>query len=656
MTDTYNSGAIQVLRELEPVKKRPGMYTDVSCPNHLLQEVIDNCVDEAMSGHADRVNIVFHSNGSVSVEDNGRGMPVDLHPTEKKSGVEVIMETLHAGGKFDNKSYGFSGGLHGVGISVVNALSEKLTVDVKRQGKRYHIEYQHGIKQGPLCVIKGEKLAASDTGTRVTFMPAAQYFDSIHFQKGRLLELLKGKALLCPGVTIEVLEEESGHVTVFQFDDGIASFLKEQPLAEEAVSDWFFLGEHKQEEPAIEFSWGCFFSESKSQLNKPYVNLIPTPLGGTHLNAFRQGVHDALVEFGTLHNLLPKNIKMQPDDSFSHVNYVISLKMHDPVFAGQTKERLASRDCAGMISKSIKDALGIFLNANLDVANAVFKLALKNAQSRLRAAQKVERKELGKAMAIPGKLTDCDNDDRESTELFVVEGDSAGGSAKQARDRNTQAVMPLRGKILNSWEVSPDTLLKSEEINNIASAIGVDPNSDDLTGLRYGKICILADADSDGLHIASLFSILFIKHFPAVVEAGRLFVAMPPLYRIDIGKEVFYALDDKERDVILRKQEKKGKRNINVQRFKGLGEMNPDQLRDTTLDPVSRRLVQLTMPDPEGLEMVDRLFSKKRSEDRKLWITERSEQAARQKESATQSEPRPALQDNNDNQMELSYE
>lgn len=640
MSDAYNSESISVLRDLEPVKKRPGMYTDVSCPNHLLQEVIDNSVDEALSGHATHITITFHADGRASVEDNGRGMPVDLHPTEGKSGVEVILETLHSGGKFDQKSYGFSGGLHGVGISVVNALSASLHVEIKRQGKRFEIHYLDGVKQAPLAPVKGEKYAANDTGTRVTFLPAAQYFDSLSFQKNRLLDLIKGKALLCPGVTITVIEEEAQRTHVFQFDDGIASFLREQDGADEAVAEWFFLGEHKQASPAMEFSWGCFITESRSQLSKPYVNLIPTPLGGTHLNAFRQGFHDALLEYATLHSLLPKNIKLQPDDIFPHVNYVISLKMHDPIFAGQTKERLASRDCASMISKGVKDNLSLFLNANLDTAEAVFKLALKNAQTRLKAAKKIERKELGKAMALPGKLTDCDAEDRELTELFVVEGDSAGGSAKQARDRRTQAIMPLRGKILNSWEVPPEELLKSEEIHNIAAAIGVDPNSEDLSGLRYGKICVLADADSDGLHIASLFTALFLRHFPAVVSAGRLYIAMPPLYRIDIGKEVFYALDNKERDDILKKQAKKGKKDINVQRFKGLGEMNPDQLRETTLDPVTRRLVKLSLPDPEGMEMVDRLFAKKRAEDRRTWISTKSEIMAQQilSEAKTQRE------------------
>lgn len=654
MSQAYNSDAIQVLRDLEPVKKRPGMYTDTSCPNHLLQEVVDNSIDEALSDHASLVSVIFHKNGSVSVEDNGRGMPVDIHPDEKKSGVEVILETLHSGGKFNNQSYGFSGGLHGVGVSVVNALSSFLRVEIKRKGKRHFIEYEHGIKRAPLQAIKGEKLDVADTGTKVLFQPAEQYFDTISFNKPQFLELVKGKALLCPGVTISVYDEASDKTYSFQFDDGVQTFLQDMPNADQAVENWFFLGEHKQDNPNMEFSWGCFISEGKSQLNKPYVNLIPTPLGGTHLNAFRQGVHDAIVEFGTLHNLVPKNVKMQPDDIFSHVNYVISLKMHDPVFAGQTKERLASRDCTGMINKAVKDAMGIYMNAHIDTGMAVFKLALKNAQSRLRTAQRVERKELGKSLGIPGKLTDCENKDRESTELFVVEGDSAGGSAKQARDRSTQAVMPLRGKILNSWEVSPEDILKSEEINNIASAIGVDPNSDDLSGLRYGKICILADADSDGLHIASLFSILFIKHFPAVVAAGRLYVAMPPLYRIDAGKEFFYALDDSERDGIVRKLEKKGKRDIKIQRFKGLGEMNPDQLRDTTLDPVSRRLIQLQMPDPEGLEMADRLFSKKHTEARRRWIAERSEAAALN--SAQQEPEQGGSQTATESQMELNYE
>lgn len=629
MSNTYDSNSISVLRELEPVKKRPGMYTDVSCPNHLLQEVVDNSIDEALSGHATKVSIIFHKDGSASVIDDGRGMPVDIHPTEKKSGVEVILETLHAGGKFDQKSYGFSGGLHGVGISVVNALSSRLEVGIKRNGKRYFIAYQHGEKTQPLSVVPGEKFEKSETGTSVRFWPAAQYFDTLSFHRGRFLDLIKGKALLCPGVTIEVTEEDSGHITIFHFEDGVRSYLQDQPLSPEAIDQWFFVGEHVQKEPTMEFSWGMFFTESRSQLGKAYVNLIPTPLGGTHLNAFRLGVYDAISEYAELHNLLPKNIKLQAEDIFPHVHYVISLKMHDPIFAGQTKERLASRDCASMISKSIKDHLSIYLNANIGTASQIFKLALNNAQSRLKTAKKIERKELGKAMALPGKLTDCDAENRDLTELFVVEGDSAGGSAKQARDRRTQAVMPLRGKILNSWEVSPETILASEEIHNIAAAIGVDPNSEDISGLRYGKICILADADSDGLHIASLFTGLFIKHFPAVVKSGRLYVAMPPLYRIDIGKDVYYALDDQERDERLAILRKKSSKDVNIQRFKGLGEMNPDQLRETTLDPVTRRLVQLTFPDTEGVEVLDMLFAKKRSPERREWIAQRSNEQAK---------------------------
>lgn len=642
MSQDYNSNAITVLRDLEPVKKRPGMYTDVSCPNHLLQEVIDNSVDEALSKYASLVEVTFHKDGSASVQDNGRGMPVDLHPVEKKSGVEVILETLHSGGKFDQKSYGFSGGLHGVGISVVNALSETLHVSIKRNGKRYSISYNNGNKTGPLTIVKGETFNKSDTGTLVHFLPAAKYFDSVAFQRARLIDLMKGKALLCPGVTIRIYEEDSDKETLFCFDNGIESFLHEQPLSEEAVSKWFFIGEHKQAEPVMEFSWGVFFTESKSQLSKCYVNLIPTPLGGTHLNAFRQGVHEAILEFATLHNLLPKNVKLQPDDIFPHLNFVISLKMHDPIFAGQTKERLASRDCATMVSKGIKDHLSLYLNANLDTAELIFKIALSNAQTRLRAAKKIERKELGKAMALPGKLTDCDAEERDLTELFVVEGDSAGGSAKQARDRRYQAVMPLRGKILNSWEVSPEEILASEEIHNIAAAIGVDPNSDDLSGLRYGKICILADADSDGLHIASLFTALFIKHFPSVVDAGKLYVAMPPLYRIDIGKDVFYALDPQERDDIVAKQKKKHNTQVNIQRFKGLGEMNPDQLRETTLDPVTRRLVQLNLPDPGGMEVMDLLLSKKRASHRRDWIASRSAEAA-QRASHSDNEETPKI-------------
>lgn len=615
----YKSDDVEVLKGLAPVQKRPGMYTDTERPNHLAQEVIDNSVDEAISGHADKVVVRLTKDGYLSVEDNGRGMPVDEHSEEKKSGVEVILDTLHAGGKFSGKSYGFSGGLHGVGISVVNALSEDLNVTVKRDGGVYHINYKDGVKTSSLKKIG--TCPKRDRGTTVSFKPNPKYFDNIKFDRQSLFNLLRGKAILCSGLTIEFHDELSDASEVFYYQNGIKEFIDiEADFDETAVAGFLFEGKHAKEDMEIE--WACFWAEEGTSLQHAYVNLIPTVQGGTHVNALKSGLFDGVKEYADFHSNVPRKIVLSKEDVWKNINFVVSLKMRDPKFAGQVKEKLSSRECNPFIVSIIKDALSLYLSQHIENADKLMELFINNASLRQKTSVKVERKKLGKSIALPGKLTDCDNDNRDDCELFVVEGDSAGGSAKGARDRNFQAILPLRGKILNSWEADQSKLNASEEIKNITSAIGVDTNSDDLSGLRYGKICILADADSDGLHIATLFIALFVRHLKAVVEAGHLYVAMPPLYRIDIGKHVFYALDNIEKDRILeRAQKDKLRGEISVLRFKGLGEMNPRQLKETTLDPNTRRLVQLRMPDEdETVDAMNMLLVKKRSSDRRKWI------------------------------------
>ncbi len=614
----YNSQQIKVLKGLEAVQKRPGMYTDTNKPNHLGQEVIDNSVDEAMSNYATSIKIDIYKDGSLKVEDDGRGMPTDMHPEEGKTGVEVILEDLHSGGKFEEGSYDFSGGLHGVGISVVNALSSTLDVTVFKNGGEYQISYIDSVKQSTLKKVG--KCAKTKHGTIVHFKPNPIYFDSAEFQLTGLMKLIKGKAILCKGLTVTVYNEFTDEETVFHYDDGLAAYLGDQSSYSEAIAGVTFSGELNTDVNQLE--WGCYWTECTSEIQESYVNLIPTVRGGTHTNALRQGLLVGFKEYCENHNLLPKNIKLSPEDVWRNINFVFSFKMKDPRFDGQTKERLSSRDCIPFITTTLKDSLSTYLNNNHEAVKELVEYILANAQSRIRSAIKVERKKLGKSIALPGKLTDCRTSTREDAELFVVEGDSAGGSAKQARDKVNQAILPLRGKILNTWEVDSVKIMSSEEVNNIASAIGVDPNSDDLSSLRYGKICILADADSDGLHIAVLFITLFIKHFRAVVNAGHLFVAMPPLYRIDVGKQVFYALDDSEKESTLAKiQKEKLKGEVNVQRFKGLGEMNPPQLFETTLDPVSRRLVRLEIQDDELTDnVIDMLLSKKRAASRREWL------------------------------------
>ena len=627
MTTNYSANEITVLKDLEPVQLRPGMYTDTTRPNHLAQEVIDNSVDEALAGFATKIEVILHKDQSIEVTDNGRGMPVDIHPVEKVSGVEVIMSKLHAGGKFSNKNYTFSGGLHGVGISVVNALSERVDVTVKRNGEVYKIAFENGKKVEDLTVIG--TCGRRTTGTTVHFKPNPKYFDSEKFSVSRLRHLLRAKAVLCSGLEIKFIDKVNDTEDTWLYQDGLNDYLMEAVNGLVTLPEQPFIGEFKGEKEAV--SWALLWlPEGGELIGESYVNLIPTALGGTHVNGLRQGLLDAMREFCEFRNLLPRGVKLTADDLWDRCAYVLSLKMQDPQFAGQTKERLSSRQSAVFIGGVVKDAFSLWLNQNVQTAELLADMAISSAQRRLRAAKKVVRKKLVSGPALPGKLADCSSQDLNLTELFLVEGDSAGGSAKQAREREYQAILPLRGKILNTWEVSPEQVLASQEVHDIAVALGIDPDNDDLSQLRYGKVCILADADSDGLHIATLLCALFLRHFPKLVEQGHVYVAMPPLYRIDLGKEVFYALDESEKEAILdRLKGKKGK--PNVQRFKGLGEMNPMQLRETTMDPNTRRLVQLTFEaqgeeSQETIETMDMLLAKKRAEDRKNWLQAKGDQ------------------------------
>ena len=627
MTTNYSAQEITVLKDLEPVQIRPGMYTDTTRPNHLAQEVIDNSVDEALAGFATKVEVILHADQSLEVIDNGRGMPVDIHPTEGVSGVEVILTKLHAGGKFSNKNYEFAGGLHGVGISVVNALSERVDIQVKRNGEVYKIAFENGAKVEELEVIG--TCGRRTTGTTVHFKPNPKYFDSKNFSVSRLRHLLRAKAVLCSGLEIKFIDKVNNTEDVWCYQDGLSDYLTEAVNGFETLPEKPFVGEFKGSTEAV--SWALLWlPEGGELIAESYVNLIPTVQGGTHVNGLRQGLLNAMTEYCEFRNKLPRGVKLTADDIWDRCAYILSLKMQDAQFAGQTKERLSSRQSAVFVAGVLKDAFSLWLNQNVQDADRLAEMAISSAQRRLNAAKKVVRKKLVSGPALPGKLADCASQNLEKTELFLVEGDSAGGSAKQARDREYQAILPLRGKILNTWEVASDQVLGSTEIHDIAVALGIDPDNEDLSQLRYGKVCILADADSDGLHIATLLCALFLRHFPKLVQDGHVYVAMPPLYRIDLGKEVFYALDENEKEAILeRLKDKKG--TLNVQRFKGLGEMDPSQLRETTMDPNTRRLVQLTydLEEDQGaatLELMDMLLAKKRAEDRKNWLQTNGDQ------------------------------
>ncbi|MCF2949075.1 DNA topoisomerase IV subunit B [Paraglaciecola aquimarina] len=627
MSDQYNAEAIEVLNGLEPVQRRPGMYTDTTRPNHLSQEVIDNSVDEALAGHASSIKVTLHADQSIEVTDDGRGMPVDIHPEEGISGVELIMTKLHAGGKFSNKNYQFSGGLHGVGISVVNALSTRVELNIRRDGNVYQIAFENGEKVQELEIV--DTCGKRNTGTKVHFWPDPKYFDSAKFSVSKLLHVLRAKAVLCPGLRIKFNNKITNESQEWFFEDGLKDYLYQSVKEYETLpNDAPFVGAFSGNTEAADWAV-MWLPEGGEMITESYVNLIPTAQGGTHVNGLRQGLLESMREFCEFRNLMPRGVKLTPEDIWDRCTYILSTKMQDPQFAGQIKERLSSRQAAVFVSGVVKDAFSLWLNQHTDVAELLAEMCINNAQSRLRQSKKVARKKVTSGPALPGKLTDCSTQDTSRSELFLVEGDSAGGSAKQARDRDFQAIMPLRGKILNSWEVDSSQVLASNEIHDISVALGIDPDSDDLSGLRYDKICILADADSDGLHIATLLCALFVKHFRKLVNTGHVYVAMPPLFRIDIGKEVFYALDEGEKEGILDRivaEKKRGK--VNVQRFKGLGEMNPIQLRETTMDPNTRRLVQLTVEDDEQmLETMDMLLAKKRAPDRKEWLESKGNMA-----------------------------
>ncbi|WP_018276903.1 DNA topoisomerase IV subunit B [Teredinibacter turnerae] len=622
----YTAEDIEVLTGLDPVKKRPGMYTDTNRPNHLAQEVIDNSVDEALAGFARKIQVTLHKDNSISVADDGRGMPVDLHPEQNKPGVEVILSTLHAGGKFSNKNYQFSGGLHGVGVSVVNALSKILEVTIKRDGQVYRIGFQSGDKSVDLHVV--DTCGKRNTGTSVRFLPDPKYFDSPKFSVSRLRHVLRAKAVLCPGLEVVFTDEQSGETDTWYYEDGLRDYLTAATQGWETLPAEPFVGSFSAESEAAD--WAVqWLPEGGEITQESYVNLIPTAQGGTHVNGLRTGLMEAMREYCEIRNLIPRGVKLAPDDIWANCCFVLSSKLADPQFSGQTKERLSSREAAAFVSGVAKDAFSLWLNQHTEDGDKLADYCISNAQKRVRSSKKIARKKVTAGPALPGKLADCSSDDPAAGELFLVEGDSAGGSAKQARDRVNQAIMPLRGKILNTWEVDSAEVLGSQEVHDISVALGIDPGSDNLENLRYHKVCILADADSDGLHIATLLCALFVRHFPSLVKAGHVFVAMPPLFRIDIGQDVYYALDESEKQGILDRiaaEKKKGK--VNVQRFKGLGEMNPMQLRETTMAVDTRRLVQLVIePGDDTHQIMDMLLAKKRSSDRKEWLETKGDMA-----------------------------
>ncbi|WP_158885271.1 DNA topoisomerase IV subunit B [Rhodanobacter sp. L36] len=625
MSSRYNAADIEVLSGLDPVKRRPGMYTDTTRPNHLVQEVVDNSVDEALAGHARSIEVILHDDGSVEVTDDGRGMPVDIHPEEGVSGVELIMTRLHAGGKFSGKNYNFSGGLHGVGVSVVNALSDRVEVTIRRDSSEYRMVFAHGDKISPLEVIGS--VPKKRTGTTLRFWPEAKYFDSPKISLSKLRHLLRAKAVLCAGLSVKLTDAASGEINEWYFEDGLRDYLKGELDGAEALPGELFVHHMARDVEGMEVALAWL--PDGELVQESYVNLIPTAQGGTHVNGLRTGLTTAIREFCDIRNLLPRGVKLAPEDVWERLAFVLSARLQDPQFAGQTKERLSSRQTAGMVENVIHDAFSLWLNQHVEMGERIAQLAIERASARLKAAKQIVRKKITQGPQLPGKLADCTATDLTRTELFLVEGDSAGGSAKQARDKEFQAILPLRGKILNTWEVESGSVLASEEVHNLAIAIGCDPGKDDLSGLRYGKVIILADADSDGLHIATLLTALFLRHFPTLVSEGHVFVAMPPLFRVDVGKQVFYCLDESEKQAMLQRIEReKMKGAVNTTRFKGLGEMNPPQLRESTIHPDTRRLVQLTISDDDGTsKLMDMLLAKKRASDRKAWLEEKGDLA-----------------------------
>ena len=623
MAKDYDSQSIEVLSGLDPVRKRPGMYTDTSSPNHLIQEVVDNSIDEALAGHCSNIRVILAKDGLISVSDDGRGMPTDIHPEHKVSGVELIMCKLHAGAKFSGEDYNFSGGLHGVGVSVVNALSQNLLVEIKRSGKQFEMVFEGGEKQSELTEV-GE-VGARNSGTIINFQPDPQYFETITVNTESLKHLLKAKAVLCPGLTIQYADEKKQEKISWNYENGLISYLSESSEGIELLLDESISCSKLVKDNALDFVLNWSTQPVKNLMSESYVNLIPTAQGGSHLNGFKSGLLDSVKEFCEFRNLIPKGLKITADDVIQHSTFIVSSKLTNPQFAGQTKERLDSKEHQGFVSSTTKDVLSIWFNQHTEQGEKLAELAIASAQARTRETKVVDRKKTFQGPALPGKLSDCNSTDLDETELFFVEGDSAGGSAKQSRERKFQAIMPLRGKILNTWDLESAEIIKSIEIKDISTAIGVNPGSPDIASLRYGKICILADADSDGLHIATLLCALFLRHYKPLVVAGHIYVAMPPLFRIDCAKEVFYALDEEEKDAVVKKlKSKPGKPKIDIQRFKGLGEMNPSQLRETVMDPKTRRLVQLTISASDNVNsMMDLLLSKKNASARKEWLEKR---------------------------------
>jgi len=623
LVKNYDSESIEVLSGLDPVRKRPGMYTDTSCPNHLIQEVLDNSIDEALAGHCAKIKVTLHKDGTISVIDGGRGMPVDIHPEHKVTGVELIMCKLHAGAKFSGEDYNFSGGLHGVGVSVVNALSKKLSVEIKRDGHRFEMNFEGGEKTKDLKKV-GD-IGPRNTGTEISFVPDSQYFETTNIDKNSLKHLLKAKAVLCPGLTIEYFDEKKNEKIPWNYENGLISYLSESSEGIESLLEESISCSKLEDDNALDFVLNWSTKPVKNLMNESYVNLIPTAQGGSHLNGFKAGLLESVKEFCEFRNLIPKGIKITAEDVVQHSTFVISSKLTNPQFSGQTKERLDSKDHQAFVNSTTKDILSIWFNQHTEEGEKLAELAIASAQARAKEAKVVDRKKSFQGPALPGKLSDCNSTDLAETELFFVEGDSAGGSAKQSRERKFQAIMPLRGKILNTWDLESSEIIKSAEIKDISTAIGVNPGSADIESLRYGKICILADADSDGLHIATLLCALFLRHYKPLILAGHIYVAMPPLFRVDCAKEVFYALDEDEKDSIVKKlKTKPGKPKIDIQRFKGLGEMNPSQLRETVMDPKTRRLVQLTVTSTDNVNsMMDLLLSKKNAGARKEWLEKR---------------------------------
>jgi topoisomerase IV subunit B len=625
-SSSYGSKDLEVLTGLEPVQRRPGMYTDTTNPNHLAHEVIDNSVDEAIAGFASCIDISLYKDGKVEVADNGRGMPTDKHPEHKVSGVELILTRLHAGAKFSSKTYEYSGGLHGVGISVVNALSKTLVASIKRDSAVYEMTFKNGERTSALK--KTDTCKKNETGTTITFLPDPKYFDSAAFVVPALQKMLRAKAVLCPGLTINFYNEKTNKTDTWHYENGLKTYLQDILIGRELIPSEVLISSFTASTEKAD--WALAWQQDNVDIiNESFVNLIPTAQGGTHVNGLRTGLLEAMRGFCDMHKLLPRGTKLVADDICSFCNFVLSIKIKDPQFAGQTKERLSSRQCAAFVSGVVNDDFSLWLHNNVELGTQIAQIAIDNAQTRMRVSKKIARKKITSGPALPGKLADCTDQDIRYTELFLVEGDSAGGSAKQARDRMNQAVMPLRGKILNTWEVASEQVLASNEVHDIAIAIGVDPGSDDLSGLRYGKVCILADADSDGAHIATLLCALFLRHFRTLVEKGHLYVAMPPLFRIDAGQRIFYALDEDEKNGVLDHIEaEKIKAKVNIQRFKGLGEMNPLQLRETTMNPSTRRLVQLTIDSTnETTSLMDMLLAKKRAKDRKSWLEKKGDLA-----------------------------